>query len=84
MDQVISLNKFSNLNKLIKVYRLVLIFVNKLKSKVKNKYPDKFIYISMNNEDHNYFDDDLNAFFGVINLSILNMFFCIFNQKSKS
>ena len=52
---LIPLNRFSDLSKLIRVHRNVLIFLNKLKIKLKNGNPDKYANFIVLSNDHNFF-----------------------------
>ena len=53
-DPLIQVDRFSNYRKLVRVYRNVLVFVNKLKVRLKNKNPTKFGHL--NSDDVNFYE----------------------------
>ncbi|XP_066947446.1 uncharacterized protein [Macrobrachium rosenbergii] len=56
LKNLMLLDRFSSFNRLVKVYSKILIFVNKLKAKVKSKYPDRFSHFE-DKDDANFFSE---------------------------
>ena len=54
------LKRCSSLSKVISVYRNVLIFVNKLKARVKAKDEQRFGNLRVFPDDHNFTDESIN------------------------
>ena len=51
MKHCLSLDRFSSLSKLVNVYKICQTFINKLKLKVKSKFPDKYSHVAISEVD---------------------------------